>query len=227
MLILLFAFWLGNPAFAEDVFWPIRSARGELYLVHGTESRKVPQECAELLAKGGDAGPFKPVLLQTDLPTNEQNTELWKRVRVEQRLRFAGVSAREQDLLNLPYIKKTFYDGKFPLISTHGYAAARHAWILVQHADSDVAFQKEVLIFMLSHHGRGDVRPSDVAYLTDRVWVNQAKAKGLEPVQLFGTQGFTNAKGELELYRIVDAKRVDERRRAHGMDTLADSMKRF
>lgn len=66
------------------------------------------------------------------------------------------------------------------LVSVHGWIDAnrfglgtsRHAWLLVQHADRDPAFQAEVLERMAPLLETGGVRPQDYAYLWDRVAVN-------------------------------------------------------
>ena len=51
----------------------------------------------------------------------------------------------------------------------------RAAWLLVQHADHDVDSQKKCLSMMKKHINDDQVAKADVAYLTDRVAVNEQK----------------------------------------------------
>jgi len=64
-----------------------------------------------------------------------------------------------------------------------GKDAQLHAWLLVQHADRDEPFQREVLVKMREAFLAGEVSGSEYAYLADRV------ATGEKKPQLFGTQG--------------------------------------
>lgn len=64
------------------------------------------------------------------------------------------------------------------------------AWLLIQHADSDVEFQQYCLELMEREVESGGVAKSDVAFLTDRILVNKGKP------QLYGTQ-FYESKGKL------------------------------
>ena len=65
---------------------------------------------------------------------------------------------------------------------------ARKAWLLVQHADADVKFQRRCLDLM-ARLPKGEVSISNLAYLTDRVLLAEGKK------QLYGTQ-FTSVDGK-------------------------------
>jgi hypothetical protein len=89
------------------------------------------------------------------------------------------------------------------------------AWVLVQHADLDLALQERGLALMSAAVAAGDADPSDHAYLVDRVRV----ARG-EP-QLYGTQWGSGADGGLAPRTpIEDEARVDVRRAAVGLGTV-------
>jgi hypothetical protein len=71
----------------------------------------------------------------------------------------------------------------WPGISLAGEDGATGAWLVAQHADMDVAFQRECLTLLEAAHRRGDVPGKHLAYLTDRVRVNEGRP------QVYGTQG--------------------------------------
>lgn len=106
-------------------------------------------------------------------------------------------------------------------ISAFGPKADRNAWLLVQHADHDVPFQREVLTLLdgLVASRETDVR--NYAYLYDRV----AVAEGRE--QRYGTQGRCVAPGRWEPHPIEDPTNVDARRAAAELEPLADYVARF
>lgn len=92
-----------------------------------------------------------------------------------------------------------------------GADGANAAWMLVQHADADPAFQKACLAQMEPLVKTGDVAGQDYAYLWDRV----ARAEGRP--QRYGTQFEAG-----ELAPLEDRANVDARRRAVGLGPLAE-----
>lgn len=119
------------------------------------------------------------------------------------------------DTRNTERMKEIVAEIGWPTISKVGKGGAEHAWLLVQHADHDVAFQEHCL--QLMKDSIDDVDPVDVAYLEDRVRVNQGKG------QLYGTQ-FTQENNQHIPRTIEDEEHVDERRTALGMDPLAEQI---
>lgn len=85
------------------------------------------------------------------------------------------------------------------------------AWLLVQHADADVAFQKECLALLEKSVAAGDADPQHHAYLYDRVAVAEHRP------QRYGTQ-FMDGKPQ----PIEDEANVDARRKAVGLGTMAE-----
>ena len=59
---------------------------------------------------------------------------------------------------------------------------AHQAWLLVQHADADLAFQTDCLAKLESAVAAGDASPTHLAYLHDRVAVAEKRK------QRYGTQ---------------------------------------
>lgn len=102
-----------------------------------------------------------------------------------------------------------------------GEDASGAAWLLVQHADNDPAFQLTALRLMDPLAASGAIEARDFAMLTDRV---QLKLAGR---QRFGTQ-WTCEKGRrtpLPLER--DQAATDRARAGVGLDTLAENAKRI
>lgn len=110
------------------------------------------------------------------------------------------------------------------IIAKHGWPGkklvgadgANAAWLLVQHADLDVEFQKQCLALIEKAVAAGDAEASDHAYLYDRVAVAEKRP------QRFGTQ-FMNG----EPQPIEDEANVDKRRAAIGLPSMAEYKKQM
>lgn len=101
-------------------------------------------------------------------------------------------------------------------ISTFGKEADHQGWLLVQHADQDPDFQKEVLSVLEDLLPEGDTSPSNFAYLYDRV------ASAEKRPQRYGTQGRCVGPGTWEPNPLEDPERIDELRASVGLGTLAE-----
>jgi hypothetical protein len=104
------------------------------------------------------------------------------------------------------------------IVATHGWPGtklvgadgAHDAWLLVQHADQDVAFQKQCLALMQAMGA--DVSATDIAYLEDRVAVAENRP------QTYGTQFGPDHQPR----PMVDPEHVDARRKTVGLGTMAE-----
>ena len=67
----------------------------------------------------------------------------------------------------------------------------------------------------------GEVSKSNIAYLEDRITVGN----GIP--QVYGTQFHTNSDGQMVPQPIANEKKVDERRKAMGLETLDEYKKRM
>jgi hypothetical protein len=124
------------------------------------------------------------------------------------------------DAANTARMKRIVAERGWPGRSLVGEDGAQAAWLLVQHADHDPAFQRACLE-LLSHAvqaGEADARQQ--AYLTDRVLL----AEGNQ--QRYGTQ-FMLVGGSWQPRPLTDPDHVDERRRQVGLEPLADYRQRF
>jgi hypothetical protein len=106
-------------------------------------------------------------------------------------------------------------------ISEFGRQTAHSAWLLAQHADKDIPFQKSVLAILGRLYPSGEVEPAHYAYLHDRVAMNEKRP------QRFATQGSCVGPGRWEPNPCEDLEHVDARRAAMGLETLAEYKERF
>ena len=96
-------------------------------------------------------------------------------------------------------------------ISDYGKKMDYQAWLLVQHADFDREFQKEVLEKLKELYYISETSPQNYAYLFDRVALSYVDPSQTKP-QRYGTQGRCIGVGKWEPYEIEDPDNVDIRR---------------
>lgn len=121
------------------------------------------------------------------------------------------------DRTNTARLKTLIDTCGWPSTAKHGAKAAGDAWLLAQHADQDLAFQKKVLALIeqaAAESGEGVNR--NIAYLTDRIAVAEKRP------QPYGTQ-MKQRSGiacELDFEPMDDRAAVEARRAKLGMPTL-------
>jgi hypothetical protein len=103
------------------------------------------------------------------------------------------------------------------LVCTDG---AHAAWLLVQHADHNPAFQTDCLEKMIAA-GPDEVDQQNLAYLTDRVRVNTGQP------QLYGTQFWIDDNGVFGPRPMENAGRIDEYRTAVGLGPFEEYRQRM
>jgi hypothetical protein len=132
---------------------------------------------------------------------------------------FKDTAANERmkaiDVKNTARMKEIIAQVGWPTKTLVGERASKAAWLLVQHADHDLAFQKQCLPMLEKAVAAGEGSAQNLAYLTDRVLVAEGKP------QRYGTQ-FHTVDGKLVPRPIEDEAHVDERRAAIGLDTMAE-----
>jgi hypothetical protein len=125
---------------------------------------------------------------------------------------------RETDRRNTTRLKEIVDQHGWPGKKLVGADAAHAAWLLVQHADHDLAFQKRCLGLLAKAVQAGEASAQDLAYLTDRVRVAEKNK------QVYGTQ-LRQQDGKMKPYPIEDEANVDKRRREVGLPPLAEYLK--
>jgi hypothetical protein len=122
------------------------------------------------------------------------------------------------DAKHLPRLKELL--AKYGWLGTHvvGKGGSTAAWLLVQHMDADVPFQRYALDLMTAAAAKDEASKKDLAYLTDRVLLAEKNP------QRYGTQ-FATVNGTLVPRPMEDPAGVDERRKSVGLGTLAEYAK--
>ncbi len=102
-----------------------------------------------------------------------------------------------------------------------GKKASKNAWLLVQHADHDIKFQKYCLNLMkrVFNENEKNIAKENLAFLKDRVLVNENKK------QLFGTQFYKSKKGKFVLRPIVNKRDLQKRRNQYGLPPIEEYLK--
>src|SRR5207237_1241900 len=125
---------------------------------------------------------------------------------------------QKTDQKNTARMKEIVASYGWPGKSAVGKDGAHAAWLLVQHADRDLEFQKRCLALMDGAVKKGEVDRKDMAYLVDRVLVGQGKK------QMYGTQ-FRQKNGKLSVQPVEDEQHLDDRRKEVGLGPLAEYQK--
>ena len=114
------------------------------------------------------------------------------------------------------------------IVKAHGWPGralvgddgAHAAWLVLQHAPSDV--QRSMLPLVRAAAARHDARSSDVALLEDRVLADDGKP------QRYGSQlAYPPTGGTPKVRPIEDEACVDARRASVGLEPLAEYLRRF
>ena len=200
-----------------------------------TESNDGPNRHAN--ARGTQKAAAAPIaprryFFRTDVARPELRMELLAMSDKDQQLRMgrrsaSGAPSRETmaqiadvDAQNTARMHEIIDEYGWPSRSMVGDDGASAAWLLVQHADRDNTFQRRCLELMKPLVDSVEVSAVDVAYLTDRIRMHEGKP------QLYGTQ-FRRSNNDWDPYPIEDPDRVDERRAALGLPTLAEYKKQL
>ena len=122
---------------------------------------------------------------------------------------------QQADSTNLQVIKKIIADNGWPTFSDIGQDGNNNLWLLVQHADTDILFQKHCLQLMEKLKPTGQINLSNYAYLYDRVQCN------LNYKQYYGTQPIWGNKGTAIGFRaIIQENEVNQRRTTVGLPSM-------
>lgn len=121
----------------------------------------------------------------------------------------------QSDLHNLNRAKEIIEQYGWLKISQIGKDGQNNLWLIVQHADQDVMFQKKALLAMAKLKGTKELNMENYAFLYDRVQCN------LNYKQLYGTQVVWTQNGEASGFRpIIREDKVNERRKRIKLQPL-------
>jgi hypothetical protein len=119
------------------------------------------------------------------------------------------------DLQHLPLLKDIIHQFGWPGFQLVGKEGADMMWLLIQHCDQDVPFQKLCLQLLEKAIANGDDTKEHFAYLLDRTLVNEGKK------QMYGTQ-IQIVAGRARPYPIQDSHDVDKRREEMRLSPLSE-----
>ncbi|MER7688163.1 DUF6624 domain-containing protein [Streptomyces sp. NPDC097610] len=111
--------------------------------------------------------------------------------------------------------------GQWPGRSSVGEKACQAAVTLAVHCDHDPAFQQRLLRLLQTAVRSGEATSAQLAHLHDRCLANAGQP------QLYGTQHWYRADGELEPHRIADPAQLDTRRASFGLPPYAEQARRL
>jgi hypothetical protein len=121
----------------------------------------------------------------------------------------------DTDAANLKQLKTIVDKQGFPTVAQVGTRGVNAMFLLIQHADSDPAFQEKALTVLQARTGKEAVDGWNLAMLTDRVLGKQGKP------QRYGTQ-FQKVDGKWVPNPIEDPSHVEERRAKIGLPPMSD-----
>ena len=120
-----------------------------------------------------------------------------------------------EDTVRMKWIVSEF---GWPTPAMVGAEASSNAWLLVQHADADLPFQKRCLTLIEPLANNKTIEGRFYAYLFDRVQVGSGK------LQRYGTQGKVE-EGLAWIQPVDDPARVDTYRKSMGLESLETYLK--
>jgi hypothetical protein len=148
-------------------------------------------------------------------------TELLDMAREDQRVRDLCFSEKnwsqiiEVDQQHNPRLKEIVAEYGWPGITLVGLEGSQAMWLLVQHQDLDLDFQKECLLRLKNAVDKQEAQLRNYAYLLDRVCMNENKP------QVYGTQ-WVEREGKMGLYSVCDPDYLDQRRWEAGLCSIQD-----
>lgn len=126
------------------------------------------------------------------------------------------------DGANRERLKAVIEEHGWPTPAMVGAEAANAAFLIAQHADRDLEFQRRSLEHLQEAFENGEASGQQLALLTDRVRVHEGR------MQLYGTQANLED-GAIVLHPIEDSLHVDERRAdldLPPLDTYLDMLRK-
>ena len=133
----------------------------------------------------------------------------------------AAMEYRRIDTQNTERLRQILAEYGWPGKSLVGEQGAHDAWLIAQHADHDPAFQRQALELLAEAAAHGEAKPRGLAYLTDRVRVNEGRE------QVFGTQMRPDENGLPIPAPIEDREGLDERRAEVGLEPFEQYVRGF
>jgi len=113
-------------------------------------------------------------------------------------------------------LEEIFQKYGYPGYSLVGETGSQNFWLMVQHCDSDPAFQSRVLEKLKIEVDNKNADAITFGLLTDRVKINNGEK------QLYGTQVEYNSLGQAYPINLADSANVNKRREEIGMEPIEE-----
>jgi hypothetical protein len=104
----------------------------------------------------------------------------------------------------------------YPGYNLVGESGSQNFWLMVQHCDSDPAFQSRVLEKLKLEVDNNNADGSNYGLLTDRVKINTGEK------QIYGTQVTYNSLGQAYPKSLADSVNVNKRRAEVGLEPIEE-----
>ncbi|MFC5046059.1 DUF6624 domain-containing protein [Aquimarina hainanensis] len=104
----------------------------------------------------------------------------------------------------------------YPTVDKVGKEASEAAWLIIQHSIGQPYFMKKSAELLKIAVNESKANPKGLAYLTDRIAVFEGKP------QLYGTQFDWDENGEMNPNQYDDIAKVNQRRKALGLNLLEE-----
>ena len=124
----------------------------------------------------------------------------------------------EADAQNTMWLDEVIEQHGWLTFSLVGEDAAQAAFLIVQHSPAN-QFQKKCLPLLEEAVHQNEAAMISLVYLTDRIRTFERKP------QVYGTQGQPNSDGVIVPLPIEDEEHVDDRRKAVGLEPIAEYFK--
>jgi hypothetical protein len=176
----------------------------------------------------GDSSVARMLALESEFMNNQLRAELLERIKKEQKLRRELIDKPddvqlmmhmiEADAQNTMWLDEVTKQYGWPGKSLVGEDGTQAAFLIVQHSPA-VQFQKKCLALLEAAVSQNEADITSLAYLTDRVRLSNGKP------QVYGTQGQHEPDGVIVPLPIENEEHVDERRKAIGLEPIAEYFK--
>ncbi len=169
----------------------------------------------------------KPFFSSDEIVFNKKLlTELRAMVKEDQQIRFKIINSKviqEEDSLSIEHIDQHNFSKLQKIIETYGWPGynlvgeegSNIMWLLIQHQDNHLEFQKKCLVLLKKAVDNNNASFINYAYLIDRIFINEGKE------QIYGTQ-WKIIEGNLSLQPVKDYDHLDERRKQAGLSTIEE-----
>jgi len=128
---------------------------------------------------------------------------------------------REMFVRHADRLEELLTDGRWPTVARVGPDASRAAWLIAQHADTQVHLQRQAVRLLRAAVQNDEAPPRELAFLEDRLAVNEGR------FQVYGTQIADVVEGRPVPWPSIDPDNLDQRRAEVGIESFSANAARY